>query len=158
MFTEGGQIQVHLTSTAYNSTLDLAAGSNLQGGVFEIYDPFTFAVLATITTDSYGVAASGVLPIGRYIIRQKTAPAYFGMTDNNGPVKETEVYIKINNDVVRTEYQNSPMNLKVTHKVTGNNSVAAGSSMKYLFTHRRDAGRHPLYWHLVVLRLLQHQL
>ena len=153
MFTEGGQIQVHLTSTAYNSTLDLAAGSNLQGGVFEIYDPFTFAILATITTDSYGVAASGVLPIGRYIIRQKTAPAYFGMTDNNGPVKETEVYIKINNDVVRTEYQNSPMDLKVTHKVTGNNSVAAGSSMKYLFTAVNNDSAERLdnyYWTITV--------
>ena len=153
MFTEGGQIQVHLTSTAYNSTLDLAAGSNLQGGVFEIYDPFTFAVMATITTDSYGVAASGVLPIGRYIIRQKTAPAYFGMTDNNGPVKETEVYIKINNDVVRTEYQNSPMDLKVTHKVTGNNSVAAGSSMKYLFTAVNNDSAERLdnyYWTITV--------
>ena len=153
MFTEGGQIQVHLTSTAYNSTLDLAAGSNLQGGVFEIYDPFTFAVMATITTDSYGVAASGVLPIGRYIIRQKTAPAYFGMTDNNGPVRETEVYIKINNDVVRTEYQNSPMDLKVTHKVTGNNSVAAGSSMKYLFTAVNNDSAERLdnyYWTITV--------
>lgn len=153
MFTEGGQIQVHLTSTAYNSTLDLAQGSNLQGGVFEIYDPFTFAVLSTITTDSNGVAASGVLPIGRYIIRQKTAPNYFGMADNNGPVRETEVYIKINNDVVRTEYQNSPLNLKVTHKVTGNNSVAAGSSMKYLFSAVNNDSAERLdnfYWTITV--------
>lgn len=128
LYNQAGQIQVHLTSSAYNPTLDLAAGSNLPGAVFEIYDPFTFAVVATIETDSYGVAASPGLPIGRYIIREKTPAPYFGLSG-----KETEVYIKINNDVVRVEYQAAPMNLKVTHTVTGNANVSAGSFAKYLF-------------------------
>lgn len=129
LYNQAGQIQVHLTSSAYNPTLDLPAGSNLAGAVFEIYDPFTYAVLATIETDSYGVAASPGLPIGRYIIREKTAAPYFGLSG-----KETEVYIKINNDVVRVEYQAAPLDLKVTHTVTGNANAAAGSFAKYLFT------------------------
>lgn len=129
LYNQAGQIQVHLTSSAYNPTLDLPAGSNLAGAVFEIYDPFTYAVLATIETDSYGVAASPGLPIGRYIIREKTAAPYFGLSG-----KETEVYIKINNDVVRVEYQAAPLNLKITHAVTGNANAAAGSFSKYLFT------------------------
>ena len=129
LYNQAGQIQVHLTSSAYNPTLDLPAGSNLAGAVFEIYDPFTYAVLATIETDSYGVAASPGLPIGRYIIREKTAAPYFGLSG-----KETEVYIKINNDVVRVEYQAAPLNLKITHTVTGNANAAAGSFSKYLFT------------------------
>ena len=54
---------------------------------------------------------------------------YFGLSG-----KETEVYIKINNDVVRVEYQAAPMNLKVTQTVTGNANVSAGSFAKYLFT------------------------
>ena len=129
LYNQAGQIQVHLTSSAYNPTLDLPAGSNLAGAVFEIYDPFTYAVLATIETDSYGVAASPGLPIGRYMIREKTAAPYFGLSG-----KETEVYIKINNDVVRVEYQAAPLNLKITHTVTGNANAAAGSFSKYLFT------------------------
>ena len=129
LYNQAGQIQVHLTSSAYNPTLDLPAGSNLAGAVFEIYDPFTYAVLATIETDAYGVAASPGLPIGRYIIREKTAAPYFGLSG-----KETEVYIKINNDVVRVEYQAAPLNLKITHTVTGNANAAAGSFSKYLFT------------------------
>ena len=129
LYNQAGQIQVHLTSSAYNPTLDLPAGSNLAGAVFEIYDPFTYVVLATIETDSYGVAASPGLPIGRYIIREKSPAPYFGLSG-----KETEVYIKINNDVVRVEYQAAPMNLKVTHTVTGNANVSAGSFAKYLFT------------------------
>lgn len=128
LYNQAGQIQVHLTSTAYNATLDLAAGSNLPGAVFEIYDPFSYVVLATIETDSYGVAASPGLPIGRYIIREKTPAPYFGLSG-----KETEVYIKINNDVVRVEYQAAPMNLKVTHTVAGNANASAGSFSKYLF-------------------------
>lgn len=129
LYNQAGQIQVHLTSSAYNPTLDLPTGSNLAGAVFEIYDPFTYAVLATIETDSYGVAASPGLPIGRYMIREKTAAPYFGLSG-----KETEVYIKINNDVVRVEYQAAPLNLKITHTVTGNANAAAGSFSKYLFT------------------------
>lgn len=129
LYNQAGQIQVHLTSSAYNPTLDLPAGSNLAGAVFEIFDPFTYAVLATIETDSYGVAASPGLPIGRYIIREKTAAPYFGLSG-----KETEVYIKINNDVVRVEYQAAPLNLKITHTITGNANAAAGSFSKYLFT------------------------
>ena len=128
LYNQAGQIQVHLISTAYNATLDLAAGSNLPGAVFEIYDPFSYAVLATIETDSYGVAASPGLPIGRYIIREKSPAPYFGLSG-----KETEVYIKINNDVVRVEYQAAPMNLKVTHTVAGNANASAGAFSKYLF-------------------------
>ena len=128
LYNQAGQIQVHLTSTAYNATLDLAAGSNLPGAVFEIYDPFSYTVLATIETDSYGVAASPGLPIGRYIIREKSPAPYFGLSG-----KETEVYIKINNDVVRVEYQAAPMNLKVTHTVAGNANASAGAFSKYLF-------------------------
>lgn len=129
LFNQAGQIQVHLTSSEYNATLDKAAGANLQGAVFEIYDPFTYVVLATIETDSYGVAASTGLPIGRYIIREKSPAPYYGMSG-----KETEVYIKINNDVVRVEYQATPLNLKVGHAINGISNISAGSFGKFIFT------------------------
>ena len=127
LYDKAGQIQVHLTSTAYNPTLDLPAGSDLAGAVFEVYDPFTYAVVATIQTDSNGVAATSGLPIGRYMIREKSPAPYYGLSG-----KETEVYIKINNDVVRVEYQAAPLDLKVTHKITGNANVSAGSFAKYI--------------------------
>ena len=129
LYNQAGQIQVHLTSSEYNATLDKEAGSNLQGAVFEVYDPFTYVVLATIETDSYGVAATGGLPIGRYIIREKSPAPYYGMSG-----KETEVYIKINNDVVRVEYQAGPLNLKVGHALTGIANINAGSFGKFIFT------------------------
>lgn len=129
LYTQAGQIQVHLTSSAYNATLDKAAGSNLQGAVFEIYDPFTYVILATIETDSYGVAASAGLPMGRYIIREKSPAPYYGLSG-----KETEVYIKINNDVVRVEYQAPPLNLKVVHTMTGIANISAGTSGKFIFS------------------------
>lgn len=129
MYTQAGQIQVHVTASAYNSTLDQAAGANLQGAVFEVYDPFTYAVVATMTSDSYGVAASNGLPIGRYIIREKSPAPYYGLSG-----KETEVYLKINNDVVRVEYQQAPLTLKTTLTMKSNQSVSAGTSQKYVFT------------------------
>lgn len=148
MYTGAGQIQVHLTSNAYNPTLDLAAGSNLQGAVFEVYDPFTYVVLATMTTDSYGVAASNGLPIGRYIVREKTPAPYYGLSG-----KETEVYIKITNDVVRIEYEVGPMELKTSHSIKANAKVEAGTSMKVIFEKVNNESSDRLdnfYWNIKV--------
>ena len=129
LFGQVGQIQVHVTSSEYNSILDKPAGSNLQGAVFEIYDPFNQIVIGTIESDSYGVAASGGLPIGRYIIREKSPAAYYCLSG-----KETEIYIKVSNDVVRAEYQEAPLTLKVNHAMLGISNISAGSFGKYLFT------------------------
>lgn len=129
MYTDAGQIQVHVTASAYNATLDQYAGTNLQGAVFEVYDPFTYEVVATMTSDSYGVAASNGLPIGRYIVREKSPAPYYGLSG-----KETEVYLKIKNDVVRVEYQQAPLTLKTTLTMKSNQSVRAGTSQKFVFT------------------------
>lgn len=148
MYTGAGQIQVHLTSNAYNPTVDLAAGSNLAGAVFEIYDPFTYAVLCTMTTDSYGVAASSGLPIGRYMVREKSPAPYYGLSG-----KETEVYIKINNDVVRVEYQAGPLTLKTTNTIKSNANVSAGTFMKVIFTAVNNDSSDRLdnfYWNIKV--------
>ena len=81
-----GQIQVVVRSTDYNNMLDLPEESLLSGAVFEIVNPDTYVVVDTITTGADGVAASAPLPLGRYIVRQKSASAYYAGSD-----KETEV-------------------------------------------------------------------
>ena len=39
------------------------------------------AVVDYITTDARGVAASDPLPLGRYLVREVTAPAYYQLSD-----------------------------------------------------------------------------
>ena len=128
LYGQAGQIQIHLTSSAYSSLLDRPTGANLQGAEFEVYNPFTYTTVASIKTDANGVAATAGLPIGRYIIREKTPAAYYAKSG-----KEVEVYIRTNNDVVRVEFQQAPIALQVANTVTGNANISAGTFGKFIF-------------------------
>lgn len=121
-----GQIQVELHSLDYNPTLDLAAGTLLMGGEFEVVNADTYQVVATMTSDANGVAATAGLPIGRYFIRQTKAPAYYGLSD-----KETEVRLKVANDVVRVQYYDPSLYLGVFNSQKSNVNVSAGTVMRY---------------------------
>lgn len=126
MWKTVGQIQVELHSLDYNPTLDLAAGTLLMGGEFEVVNADTYQVVATMTSDANGVAATAGLPIGRYFIRQTKAPAYYGLSD-----KETEVRLKVANDVVRVQYYDPSLYLGVFNSQKSNVNVTAGTVMRY---------------------------
>lgn len=125
IYPEGGQIQVILKSADYNAVLDLAAGTALQGAVFEIMNADTYQVVGRIMTDARGVAASAALPVGRYIVTQVAASPYYHMS-----TASSEVRIKLNNDVVQTSFTNKSVNLKTSVSVQTNNSISAGNSMR----------------------------
>lgn len=69
----------------------------LGGAVFEVLTESGRTVVATFTTDEKGYGASGDLPLGRYILREKAAPAGFILTD-----EETTFELKMNSDIVTT--------------------------------------------------------
>lgn len=125
VYNNAGQIQVVVTSSDNNATLNKPAGSALQGAVFEIMNADTYQVVGKMISDNSGVAASSGLPIGRYIVSQVGAPAYYAVSD-----KKIEVRIKINNDVVRTEITNASVNLGSDIQVKANKTIKAGSNMR----------------------------
>lgn len=125
MYKDAGQIQVALTSSAYNITLDKDAGSSVQGAVFEIQDPYTYKVMGYMITDANGIAGSAGLPIGRYLVKQVTAAPYY---DINTTVHE--VFIKVNNDVVRLNATTAPITLNVEIDHETNASVGAGMAFR----------------------------
>ena len=92
---------------------------------FEIMNADTYQVVGKMISDNSGVAASSGLPIGRYIVSQVGAPAYYAASD-----KKIEVRIKINNDVVRTEITNASVNLGSDIQVKANKTIKAGSNMR----------------------------
>ncbi|MGI6175200.1 MAG: SpaA isopeptide-forming pilin-related protein [Christensenellales bacterium] len=53
----------------------------LPGAVFEVLTKNGRKVVATFTTDENGYGASGNLPLGQYILREKAAPAGFILMD-----------------------------------------------------------------------------
>ena len=125
LYKEGGQIQVVVTSSDYNKTLDMPAGSPIQGAVFQVMNADTYQIVSQMISDASGIAASSVIPIGRYIVSQVSSGAYYAASD-----KEEEIRIKINNDVVRTTYTNVSVNLKASMSLKSNTSIRAGSSMR----------------------------
>ena len=134
LYKDAGQIQVVVTSADYNRTRDLPAGSNLQGAVFEIMNADTYQTVGQMISDASGVAASSGLPIGRYMVKMITAPAYYACSD-----KEIEVRLKINNDVVRTEMQCKSVTLGTKISQKTNNTIKAGSSMRVDITEAKNA-------------------
>lgn len=126
LFKEGGQIQVVVTSADANKTLDLPAGTPLEGAVFEIENPDTYQIVGQMISDSRGIAASGALPIGRYTVKMVNAPAYYAMNSTFNP----EVRIKVNNDVVREAVTVKSANLKVNVSQKTNATAKAGSTIR----------------------------
>lgn len=145
---DAGQIQVVVRSTDYNQMLDLPAESLIAGATFEIINPDTYAVVDTMTSGADGVAASAPLPIGRYIVRQKSAAPYFAASD-----KEMEVKLKIPNDVVRVEYYNRSAVIALKHEMKSNLNVNAGSFMRVDFpkvNNESDSRLDDFYWQIKI--------
>lgn len=143
-----GQIQVVVRSTDYNNMLDLPEESLLSGAVFEIVNPDTYVVVDTITTGADGVAASAPLPLGRYIVRQKSASAYYAGSD-----KETEVKLKVANDVVRVEYYNRSLTVALKTEIQSNKNVSVGSFMRVDFpavNNESDTRLDDFYWQIKI--------
>jgi len=77
----------------------------LSGAVFAIKDAYGKTV-DTITTDSQGIATSGLLPMGTYTLVETVAPAGFVLEDTPIPVevdssKSDTVFISVANDPIQ---------------------------------------------------------
>ena len=140
-----GQIQIIKKSADYNPITGKPAGSLLEGAIFEITRADTGVVVDRIVSDYRGVAASGPLPIGRYKIREITAPDYYQLNTT-----EFEVQLKVPNDVVQVEVLNNTANISTSVKKQGNTTVTPGQQMRYDFYDICNLSNVPLenfYWH-----------
>ena len=140
-----GQIQIIKKSADYNPITGKPAGSLLEGAIFEITRADTGVVVDRIVSDYRGVAASGPLPIGRYKIREITAPDYYQLNTT-----EFEVQLKVPNDVVQVEVLNNTANISTSVKKQGNTTVTPGQQMRYDFWDICNLSNVPLenfFWH-----------
>ena len=138
-----GQIQIIKKSANYNSINGLPAGTLLQGAVFEIYDKAGNTV-DTIRTDRNGRAVSKLLPLGRYTIREVSAPSYYSVN----PTLMT-AYLEYEGQIVTFEVENDSVSTGVSIKKTGYNEVMPGQPIKYTITGVGNTSTVPLssfYW------------
>lgn len=139
-----GQIQVYKYAEDYNPVTGVAAGTPLQGAVYEITKARSGAVVGYITSDARGVAASGPLPLGRYFVREVTAPPYYQLA----PEKQ-EAELEYVGQIIKLTFFNKSAKLDVSIQKAGNNQIIAGDTMRYDFSNIANRSNVPLanfYW------------
>ena len=124
-----GQIQIYKYASEANSITGTAAGTPLQGAVYEISNARTGKVVDYITTDERGVAASKPLPLTRYKIVEVTAPSYWQVDPT-----VHDVTLEYAGQIIKISAYDKPADLGVSVTKRGNASVLAGSTMRYDFT------------------------
>ena len=124
-----GQIQITKYAAESNAITGQAGGVTLKGATFEIVRERSGKVVDYIPTDARGVAASKPLPLGRYLIREVSAPAYYQVS-----AETFDVTLEYAGQIIKLAAYNKPAELGVTLTKTGIKEVLAGSKMSYRFT------------------------
>ncbi len=139
-----GQFQIRKYAAEYNEVTGTPAGAPLKGAVYEISEARSGKVVDYITTDARGVAASKPLPLGRYLIKEVTAPAYWQLSGTT--FDETLEY---SGQIIKLSDYDKPSNLGVTITKRGNAQVLAGSQMRYDITvaNTSNVALSEFYWH-----------
>lgn len=139
-----GQIQIYKYASEANSITGTAAGTPLQGAVYEISNARTGKVVDYITTDERGVAASKPLPLARYKIVEVTAPSYWQVDPT-----VHDVTLEYAGQIIKISAYDKPADLGVSVTKRGNASVLAGQTMRYDLTvaNTSNVPLENFYWH-----------
>ena len=124
-----GQIQITKYADGVNTITGQTSGITLKGATYEITWERSGKVVDYITTDARGIAASKPLPLGRYLIREVSAPAYYQVS-----AETFDVTLEYAGQIIKLAAYNKPAELGVTLTKTGIKEVLAGSKMSYRFT------------------------
>ena len=138
-----GQIQIVKKSANDNPINGLPAGTLLEGAVFEICDK-SGNLVDTIRTGRDGRAASRLLPLSRYTVKEVTAPNYYTVN----PTIMT-AYLEHQGQIVSFEVLDESVATGVSIKKSGYAEVMPGGSLRYAVTQIANTSTVPLssfYW------------
>jgi uncharacterized surface anchored protein len=138
-----GQIQIRKKSADDNPINGFPAGTPLEGAVFEIYDKAN-RLVDTVKSDKNGLAASKLLPLERYTVKEVTAPPYYSI--NNEAVT---VYLEHEGQIVQIEVRDTSVFTNVSVHKSGYKEVVPGQSIRYQFSDIANNSTVPLdnfYW------------
>ena len=138
------QIQVTKLSADDNEINGLLAGTPLADAVFEIITYKSGNVVDRVVTGTNGRAVSKPLPLGRYLVKEVQAPAYYRLNS-----KELDVTLEFATQIVKLEFQNYSANTGVFIKKTGNLEAMPGQTIRYDIKAVQNQSTVPLsdfYW------------
>ncbi len=133
-----GQIQIVKKSANDNPINGLPAGTPLEGAAFEVYDK-AGNVVDTIRTDRNGRAASKLLPLSRYTVKEVKAPDYYGINPT-----VMNAYLEYEGQIVSFEVLDESISTGVAIKKTGYAEVMPGQPIRYTVTGIANTSTVPL--------------
>ena len=139
-----GQIQITKYAEASSPITGQNSGTPLKGATYELVRERSGKVVDYITTDARGVAASKPLPLGRYLIREVSAPAYYRLS-----AETFDVTLEYAGQIIKLSAYNKPVELGVSITKRGNAQVMAGQSMRYDLTvaNTSNVPLESFFWH-----------
>ena len=139
-----GQIQIKKYAEASSPITGQNSGTPLKGATYELVRERSGKVVDYITTDARGVAASKPLPMGRYLIREVSAPAYYRLS-----AETFDVTLEYAGQIIKLSAYNKPVELGVSITKRGNAQVMAGQSMRYDLTvaNTSNVPLESFFWH-----------
>ena len=139
-----GQIQITKYAEASSPITGQNSGTPLKGATYELVRERSGKVVDYITTDARGVAASKPLPLGRYLIREVSAPAYYRLS-----AETFDVTLEYAGQIIKLSAYNKPAELGVSITKRGNAQVMAGQSMRYDLTvaNTSNVPLESFFWH-----------
>ncbi len=138
-----GQIQIWKKSADDNPINGFPAGTPLEGAVFGIYNKAN-ALVDTVESDSWGLAVSKPLPLGRYTVKEISSPQFYSVSD-----EEVTVYLEHEGQIVQVEYLNESVYTNVSISKSGYTQVVPGQEIRYTFKDIGNNSTVPLdsfYW------------
>ena len=139
-----GQIQITKYAEASSPITGQNSGTPLKGATYELVRERSGKVVDYITTDARGVAASKPLPLGRYLIREVSAPAYYRLS-----AETFDMTLEYAGQIIKLAAYNKPVELGVSITKRGNAQVIAGQSMRYDLTvaNTSNVPLESFFWH-----------
>ena len=139
-----GQIQITKYAEAFSPITGQNSGTPLKGATYEFVRERSGKVVDYITTDARGVAASKPLPLGRYLIREVSAPAYYRLS-----AETFDVTLEYAGQIIKLAAYNKPVELGVSITKRGNAQVMVGQSMRYDLTvaNTSNVPLESFFWH-----------
>ncbi len=134
-----GQIEIHKIGSKNNQITGQLDGDNLQGAEFTIYEKATGKEVTRVVTNFNGIARTGELPYGEYIVKETKVPAYYVLNE-----QEFEVSIKNNKEVVKLEVENKSVDLKTGGEKSTVKQTKAGDTIRYDFNNIQNLSTVPL--------------
>ena len=139
-----GQIQITKYAEASSPITGQNSGTPLKGATYEFVRERSGKVVDYITTDARGVAASKPLPLGRYLIREVSAPAYYRLS-----AETFDVTLEYAGQIIKLAAYNKPVELGVSITKRGNAQVMVVQSMRYDLTvaNTSNVPLESFFWH-----------